>query len=27
MERRLSDPAFAKAMEYVQSAEFFPGGF
>ncbi len=24
MERRLSDPAFAKAMEYVQSADFFP---
>jgi PhnB protein len=25
MERRLSDPAFTKAMEYVQSADFFPG--
>jgi uncharacterized glyoxalase superfamily protein PhnB len=24
MERRLSDPAFTKAMEYVQSADFFP---
>ncbi|MER5645943.1 VOC family protein [Streptosporangium sp. NPDC002524] len=24
MERRLGDPAFAKAMEYVQSADFFP---
>ena len=25
MERRLSDPEFTKAMEYVQSAKFFPG--
>ena len=24
MEQRLSDPAFTKAMEYVQSADFFP---
>jgi len=24
--RRLADPEFAKAMEYVQSAEFFPAG-
>ena len=24
MERRLSDPAFTKAMAYVQSADFFP---
>jgi uncharacterized glyoxalase superfamily protein PhnB len=24
MERRLTDPVFIKAMEYVQSAEFFP---
>jgi hypothetical protein len=24
MERRLSDPAFTKAMEYVQTADFFP---
>lgn len=24
MERRMSDPTFTKAMEYVQSAEFFP---
>lgn len=24
MERRLTDPVFVKAMEYVQSAEFFP---
>ncbi|MEJ3742895.1 VOC family protein [Actinomycetes bacterium KLBMP 9797] len=26
MNQRLSDPRFVKAMEYVQSAEFFPGG-
>ena len=26
MEQRLSAPAFTKAMEYVQSADFFPGG-
>ncbi|WP_336213776.1 VOC family protein [Nonomuraea sp. LPB2021202275-12-8] len=26
MNRRWSDPAFARAMEYVQSADFFPGG-
>ncbi|GAA3258137.1 VOC family protein [Nonomuraea helvata] len=26
MERRMGDPAFTKAMEYVQSADFFPGG-
>ena len=26
MERRLGDPVFIKAMEYVQSADFFPGG-
>ena len=26
MERRLSDPAFTKAMEYVQSADFFQAG-
>ncbi|WP_433356833.1 VOC family protein [Microtetraspora malaysiensis] len=25
MEQRLSDPAFTKAMEYVQGADFFPG--
>jgi PhnB protein len=25
MSRRLTDPEFMKAMEYVQSAEFFPG--
>jgi hypothetical protein len=25
MERRLSDPGFTKAMEYVQNADFFPG--
>ncbi|MFH8748867.1 VOC family protein [Streptomyces rimosus] len=25
MERRLGDPEFAKAMEYVQGADFFPG--
>ncbi|WP_030678531.1 VOC family protein [Streptomyces rimosus] len=25
MERRLGDPEFTKAMEYVQSADFFPG--
>ncbi|MGP4023542.1 VOC family protein [Actinomadura sp. 3N407] len=25
MERRLSDPVFTKAMEYVQGADFFPG--
>jgi PhnB protein len=25
MEQRLSDPVFTKAMEYVQSADFFPG--
>ncbi|MFV6032097.1 VOC family protein [Streptomyces sp. NPDC056264] len=25
MERRLGDPEFVKAMEYVQSADFFPG--
>jgi PhnB protein len=25
MQRRLSDPAFTKAMQYVQGAEFFPG--
>jgi len=25
MEQRLSDPAFTKAMEYFQSADFFPG--
>ncbi|NGO14343.1 VOC family protein [Streptomyces sp. HC44] len=25
MERRLGDPEFTKAMEYVQGAEFFPG--
>jgi PhnB protein len=25
MERRLSDPAFTKAMAYVQNADFFPG--
>lgn len=25
MGRRLSDPVFTKAMEYVQSADFFPG--
>jgi hypothetical protein len=24
LERRLTDPVFIKAMEYVQSAEFFP---
>ncbi|MFI7109599.1 VOC family protein [Nonomuraea sp. NPDC050227] len=24
-ERRLTDPGFVRAMEYVQSAEFFPG--
>ncbi|RSN08431.1 VOC family protein [Nonomuraea sp. WAC 01424] len=24
-ERRLTDPGFVKAMEYVQSADFFPG--
>jgi uncharacterized glyoxalase superfamily protein PhnB len=24
LERRLTDPVFTKAMEYVQSAEFFP---
>ncbi|TMR16104.1 VOC family protein [Nonomuraea turkmeniaca] len=24
-ERRMSDPEFTKAMEYVQSADFFPG--
>jgi PhnB protein len=24
MEQRLSDPAFTKAMEYVQNADFFP---
>ncbi|MEQ4716629.1 VOC family protein [Nonomuraea sp. B19D2] len=24
MERRMSDPVFTKAMEYVQSADFFP---
>ncbi|MEV3985717.1 VOC family protein [Nonomuraea sp. NPDC049758] len=24
-ERRLADPGFVRAMEYVQSAEFFPG--
>jgi hypothetical protein len=24
MERRLSDPEFAKAMKYVQNADFFP---
>ncbi|GGW16285.1 hypothetical protein GCM10018980_18240 [Streptomyces capoamus] len=24
MERRLADPEFTKAMEYVQSADFFP---
>ncbi|MET7435686.1 hypothetical protein ABZT16_43335 [Streptomyces flaveolus] len=25
MERRLDDPEFTAAMEYVQSADFFPG--
>jgi len=25
MEHRLGDPEFTKAMEYVQSADFFPG--
>nr|WP_246080551.1 VOC family protein [Nonomuraea mesophila] len=25
LERRLADPEFVKAMEYVQSADFFPG--
>lgn len=25
MERRLGDPEFIRAMEYVQSADFFPG--
>ncbi|TMR98304.1 VOC family protein [Nonomuraea basaltis] len=25
LERRLSDPEFTKAMEYVQGADFFPG--
>ncbi|MFE6058123.1 VOC family protein [Streptomyces sp. NPDC056431] len=25
MERRLGEPEFTKAMEYVQSADFFPG--
>ncbi|NUO99855.1 MAG: VOC family protein [Nonomuraea sp.] len=25
VERRLGDPVFVKAMEYVQSADFFPG--
>ncbi|MFI2350943.1 hypothetical protein ACH492_28765 [Streptomyces sp. NPDC019443] len=25
MERRLGDPAFTKAMDYVTSADFFPG--
>ncbi|WP_329284019.1 VOC family protein [Streptomyces sp. NBC_00691] len=25
MERRLGEPEFVKAMEYVQSADFFPG--
>ncbi|WP_405148575.1 hypothetical protein OG589_11550 [Sphaerisporangium sp. NBC_01403] len=25
MERRLTDPVFTRAMEYVQSADFFPG--
>ncbi|TDC99097.1 VOC family protein [Nonomuraea deserti] len=25
LERRLADPEFTKAMEYVQSADFFPG--
>jgi PhnB protein len=25
MEQRRNDPAFTKAMEYVQNAEFFPG--
>lgn len=25
LERRMSDPEFTKAMEYVQSADFFPG--
>ncbi|MFJ2937234.1 VOC family protein [Streptomyces sp. NPDC087219] len=25
MERRLGDPEFTEAMEYVQSADFFPG--
>jgi PhnB protein len=25
MQRRLGDPTFTKAMEYVTSAEFFPG--
>lgn len=25
LERRMSDPEFVKAMEYVQSADFFPG--
>ncbi|MFI9049047.1 VOC family protein [Streptomyces sp. NPDC053427] len=26
IERRLGDPEFVKAMEYVQGADFFPGG-
>jgi len=25
LERRLSDPVFTRAMEYVQNADFFPG--